>query len=156
MNSSDAFLQANTAYDAGDFPQAFELFLNAAVAGDCLAMCRVALMYEAGEGVVADAAQSIHWDLKAIEAGCTSSLINLGITYRNCGDVENAKRWFEKSWEAGDGEAALELAKLYIEINDDMVNAKKYLDAAMSSDNLTENSIEEVRALRTELDFLRR
>ena len=46
-------------------------------------MSRLALMYGDGEGVAYDFDKSVYWDLKAIEAGCTSSMSNLAITYRN-------------------------------------------------------------------------
>lgn len=143
----DNFSQADAAYDAGDSSEAFRLFLAAAESGNCDAMCRVAVMYESGEGVEYDVEKSIFWDLKAIDAGSTSSLINLGITYRRLGDIRKAKYWFEKSLETGDGEAALELAKLYSVSDKESATVKRYLQIAISSDRLSENSLEEAKRL---------
>jgi uncharacterized protein len=141
----DAFLQADTAYDAGDFAEAFRLFLQAAELGNCDAMCRIALMYETGEGTKPDVEKSIYWDLKAIDAGSTASLINLGITYRRLGHIRKAKYWFEKSLETGDGESALELAKLYSVSDKESDTVKHYLEIAISSNRLSEASLEEAK-----------
>lgn len=147
---TDNFSRAEAAYDAGDFAEAFRLFLEAAESGNSDAMCRVALMYESGIGTEYDAEKSIDWDLKAIDAGSTTSLINLGITYRRLGDIRKAKYWFEKSLEAGDGEAALELAKLYSVSDKETATVKQYLEVAIASNRLSEASLEEAKSLSQE------
>lgn len=147
MDTTDIFLKADAAYDAGDFAVAFRLFLQEAEAGNCDAMCRLALMYESGEGTEPDVDKSIYWDLKAVDAGSTTSLINLGITYRRLGNMRKARYWFEKSLETGDGEAALELAKLYSVSDKEVATVKHYLDIAISSNRLSEASLEEAQKM---------
>ncbi|MFC5473458.1 tetratricopeptide repeat protein [Paraherbaspirillum soli] len=147
MDEVDIFLQADAAYDTGDLASAFNLFLQAAEKGNCDAMCRIALMYESGEGIACDIDKSIYWDLKAIDAGSTTSLLNLGITYRRLGNIRKAKYWFEKSLETGDGEAALELARLYSVSDKEIDTVKRYLNIAISSNSLSEASLEEAREL---------
>lgn len=147
MNTEEIYLHADTAYDAGNFEEAFALFLKAAEHGDCNAMCRIALMYESGDGTLSDIEESIYWDLKAIEGGCNTSLLNLAITYRHLGEIRKSKHWLEKSLGTGDGEAALELAKLYSVSDKEIATVINYLNIAIASDNLTEASREEALEL---------
>lgn len=144
MNADSLFLDANTAYEAGDFIKAHELFLQAAENGDCYAMTRLAVMCDNGEGVPSNINESIEWDMKAIAAGSESSMLNLGITFRRLGDFENSKYWLEKMLELGDGEAALELAKLYNIHDPSSPLVKHFLAIAMLNNNLSQASIEEL------------
>jgi len=148
---TDLFLTANTAYDEGDLELAFDLFSQAANKGDDSAMSRLAIMYSEAEGVLRDIGQSIHWDLKAIEAGSVVSMSNLAITYRTVGDIEESKKWFEKAIEAGDGDAALELAKTYLIYEDNKLQAQFYLQKVIVSNDVCEDSVEEANQLLREL-----
>lgn len=112
--SMDLFIQADAAYQQGDFKTAFTLFLKAAENGDINAMERLALMYDDGEGVESDIDKSIYWDSCAIANGSITALSNLAITYKQLGDFKKAEEYFKKAIKAGDYDAALELAKLYI------------------------------------------
>lgn len=145
MNSDVLFRQADEAYEDGDFEKALVLFMKASEAGDCHAMTRLAIMHECGEGTVVDISKSIEWDLKAIAAGSISSMLNLGLTYRKLGNSIEAKKWFEKALEQGDGEAAFELAKLYDFEKKEAPMIKKYLTLAANSVDLSESTEEAVR-----------
>eukprot|EP01133_Synstelium_polycarpum_P022955 gene22955-27518_t len=130
MNTDIIFREADDAYESGDFSKAYALFLEAAGHGDCHAMTRLAAMYESGDGVPRDLTKSIEWDLKAVAAGSTTSILNLGVTFRKIGNVDEAQRWFEKAMANDDGEAALELAKLHYSVNSESPLVRKYLDIA--------------------------
>ena len=91
-NQQDLFELADQAHQSGEYEKAFRLFYRASENGDSSAMSRLALMYGDGEGVEYDFDKSVYWDLKAIEAGCTSSMSNLAITYRNHGDAREARK----------------------------------------------------------------
>lgn len=151
MNRDALFSAADVAYDNGDYPTALSLFQQAAEAGDSDAMSRLATMYEGGEGVERDIEQSISWDMKAIAAGNRTSLLNLGITYRRLGDIKSAKMWFEKSHAQGDAEAALELAKLYSVSDKEVETVRRYLTEVVSSEYVTQDSIDEAQTLLREL-----
>jgi len=148
---TDLFLAADTAYDQGDLELAFNLFSQAANKGDDSAMSRLSIMYSEGEGVLRNIDQSIYWDLKAIAAGSVVSLNNLAITYRTDGDIEESKKWFEKAIEAGDGDAALELAKTYLTYENNKLQALSYLQKVIVSDDTCEDSVEEANYLINEL-----
>lgn len=147
------FLDAESAYERGDLDQAFKLFLGAAERGDSSAMSRVAVMYDSGEGTDRNIDLSIYWDLRAIEAGSTTSLLNLGITYRRIGEIRKARRWFEKSLEGGDAEAALELARLYSVSDKETDKVRGYLTIVLASDFVSPDSKEEAAGLLAELSL---
>jgi TPR repeat protein len=129
------FDEGSAAYESGDYETAFALFLRSAQGGDVDSMTRVASMYGAGEGANLDFQKSIEWDEKAVEAGSIASISNLGITYRMCGDTRKARFWFEKAIAAGDCEAALDLAKMYLISDLETARIKKYLELVLSGEN---------------------
>ncbi|WP_339133399.1 MAG: tetratricopeptide repeat protein [Candidatus Electrothrix sp. GW3-4] len=154
MNCDDLFIEADKAYDEGDYVKAFELFNKAARMGDDSSMSRIALMYYSGDGVDVDIETSIEWDKKAVEAGSFTSLLNLAVTYRALGDIKKAKYWFEKSLAAGNGEAALQLAKLYMVSDKEVETVRKYLRIAIEHDNMYEESVDEAKLLLVTLSDL--
>ena len=140
MNSDKIFALADEQYELGNFENALTLFLDAAELGDSSAMSRLACMYADGEGVAPSSEKSLDWDLKAIDLGNDSSMLNIGITYRGLGDLVAARRWFEKSLASGNGEAALELGKFHAFDNK---NIRHYLNIAATHDSISELSREE-------------
>ena len=101
-------------------------------------MVMLGVMYGSGRGVEIDFKKSIEWDEKAAAAGSASALLNLGITYRTIGDSVKAKYWFEKSLDAGDVEAALHLAKLYMISELEVEKTNKYLHIIINSTDALE------------------
>lgn len=150
MDNDELFRQADEQYDLGNLEGAFKLFLEAAEQGDISAMSRLAMMYGAGEGAPQDVEKSIEWDLKSIELGDSISMLNLGITYRMKGDILKTKYWFERALAAGDGEAALQLAKLYMVSDKEQKNIRYYLNVAINHDSINEMSQEEACELLTD------
>jgi len=150
MNSESVYLEADAAYENGEIEKAFRLFLRAAEEGDYDAMARVANMYSCGEGVTCNYEKAIEWEQRAIASGKTSSYINLAISYRTIGDMRMAKQWLEEAYRAGDGEAALELAKLYTVCESSKDTVLKYLNDTLHSPNVSEGSVEEARELLRE------
>lgn len=150
MKADLLFQEGSAFYEKGDYQQAFNCFMKAAKLGDACSMSQLANMYCAGEGVECNYDESIFWDLQAIEAGHTSSMLNLGITYRIKGDTRKARYWFEKGIDAGDGEAALQLAKLYMISELETERIKHYLIISLQSRNMCESSMEEAELLLKE------
>ena len=74
------------------------------------------------------------------------------ITYRNLGDVRTARYWFEKAVAFGDGDAALELAKLYMVSDKEIEDVKRYLKIAAESDDISPASREEAERLLSEFE----
>jgi uncharacterized protein len=151
MNQDKIFEKADRLYDRGQFKKAFDIFLELAQRGDASACSRVANMYGDGKGVAFDFAKSVEWDLRAIELGNMGSLFNLGVSYRTRGDSKEARKWFEKSLEAGDGEAAVELAKLLHVSEHESDRVFHLLKFAIESKNITDGSREEAQELLREI-----
>ncbi len=151
MDKEKLFLRADELYEKGEFSSAFDTFLKAAEKGDTSSMLRIASMYTCGEGVKCDYEKAEKWELKAIEAGDQTGMVNLGITYRIKGDIRKSKAWLEKALEYGDGSAALELAKLYLVTEKETDTVKKHLKQAIANENMCEADIEEAEKLLSEL-----
>ncbi len=134
-------------YEAKNYRDAFTSLEIAANLGDSLAMTQLALMYDAGEGVACDVEKSIEWDKKAVALGSVTSLLNLGITYRKLGQISEAKECFERTLKLGDAQAALELARLYSVSDKEIDTVKKYLQIAITSKNLSDESMDETRQM---------
>jgi uncharacterized protein len=147
----DQFARASNLYDEGRYEEAFQQFLSLANQGDIDSMTRVASMYGDGRGVSYSFQESINWDMKAAEAGDEVAMFNLGISYRNKGDTRNAKRWFEKALAAGDGDAALELAKMFLISELEIDRVRGYLREALADPCICEASREEAKRLLQEL-----
>lgn len=146
----ESFSEADKLWDSGNYNEAFTLFNKLAENGDVSSMSRLAVIYTDGRGVETDIKKSIYWDMRAIENGCKASLSNLAITYRMRGDIKRSKTWFQKAVDAGDGDAALELAKLYM-VSDKETDMIVYLlEKVIHSGSSTENSINEAKNMLPE------
>ncbi len=151
MDNDEVFCRADKLYEQGDFAEAFSLFSLAAENGDAPSMTRIASMYTCGEGVDCDYDKAIKWELKAIDGGEISAVVNVGISYRIKGQISEAKRWFLEALKAGDGSAALELAKLFMVSDKESEAVKRYLQLAVESTNMCEADIEEAKQLLIEM-----
>lgn len=146
------FCAADTAEEHGDFTLAASLFLQAALMGDGAAMSRLANLYESGQGVSWDVEASMAWDRRAIDAGYAASRFNLGITCRRSGQIQQARYWFKQALEHGDGEAALELAKLYAVSDKERDTVRGYLQQVLHSEDVFPSSKEEATEMLAALD----
>lgn len=151
MKLENLYVQALKEYELGKFELAAKKFEKGANAGNVEAMQMLALLYAGGDGVERDFEKSIYWDKRAIELGSIVSLSNLAITYRMRGDIREAKSWFEKAVKTGDGDAALDLAKLYMVTDKEKETIKNLLQQVVDSQNVTEASVEQAKTFLKEL-----
>jgi uncharacterized protein len=151
MTPENIFESGMKQYEVGNYEAAFDLIHRAAIDGNRDAMTQLAIMLDAGQGVEQDVEKSIEWDLKAIASGSTTSLINLGITYRKLGDIKASKYWLEKAFASGDGEAALELARLYSVSEKEGQTVKNYLHAALQNKYISDDSKNAAARMLSEL-----
>lgn len=154
MTDEKMMLEAATAEEDGDEKKAFLLYQILSKKGDAWAMSALARFYDQGKVVDFDLEESMAWDLKAIAAGCKTSLFNLAVTYRRHGDSRKAREWFERSLAAGDASAALELAKLYLVSDKENERVVKYLSVVIASRagiDVSEDDMEEALSLMKEM-----
>ena len=121
----------------------FTLSLQGAEAGDAFCMQDVANMYSSGEGTEINYYKSEEWHDKFEAEMDFPSELNKAINYRLMGDILEYKKILERVVLTGNGEAALNLAKLYMISEREKDNIIKYLKMTIASNNVCEASIEE-------------
>jgi TPR repeat protein len=151
MTSKSRFDEGLLAYEKGHFREAFEIFETGAESGDIDCMTYLGVMYTCGEGVACSYDKAVEWLRKAVQAGSTSAMLNLGTTYRIKGELRQAKRWFEEALNLGDAEAAFELARLYLVSDLETETVRKYLKIVLTEKNVCESSKEKAESLLREL-----
>lgn len=151
MPDQNSTIDAARLHSEGELSKAFELYLELAERGDADACLMVAFMYAHGEGVGLNFEESIRWDLRAVELGSVSALLNLGITYRMKGQLREARKCFQAAADRGDGEALVELAKL-LDVSDlERETVVDLLRHALESEDLTEGTQEDATAMLSEV-----
>ncbi|MEP7157298.1 MAG: tetratricopeptide repeat protein [Betaproteobacteria bacterium] len=147
------FDEANEVWEAGNAVRAFSLFNAAASAGEFLAFNSVGYFLDHGIGVAKDSVEALSWYKRAARSGDPCAYSNIGLSYRNAGNMRLAKAWLRKAMECGDGDAALELAKLYLS-NPAKRNRKlawATLRLARESESITEFGREECNTILQQL-----
>ncbi len=114
---NDSMQQAITAYEAGDFAMAGELWEPLANQGSAQAQYSMAVLYHKGQGRPADFAKALEWYRKAAEQDHVNSLFNLGVAYwegRGVGrNLKDAVGWWRRAADLEYGAAQHNLATAY-------------------------------------------
>lgn len=139
---NDLFKKAQYLYSRDEFEAAFKIFSELAENGDPDAMCWVAVMLGAGEGVEKNLQKSIEWDLKAINLGSKASFYNIGVNYKDLGNMDSAIEWLKRSADEGDADASLELLKIFVELKPENLDISRYLAMALNDDFTRDEAIE--------------
>lgn len=142
------FDRADEEWDAGNTKKALKLFAMAAEQGDLSALVRLGFAYDLGIGVSKNKKKALQFYKQAARHGDEFAMSNIGTIYRDWSNFRRARFWFLKAFEKGNGDAALELAKLYLcrKSQGDIARALKYLHLAVRSKSITYGSIEEAKA----------
>ncbi len=148
------FDQANEAWDQGKNKLAFKLFLRAAELGHGWSYNSIGYFFDHGIGVRKDEERALEWYKKAARHGDVCAYANIGLSYRNAGNRQLAKKWLERARKAGDGSAAVDLAKLVLERpgGSSSTVATKYLKIALKSKSIDEESRVEAGKLLAKLE----
>ncbi len=83
LPGANLFDEAGRAYQSGDHRRAAELALQAATAGNALAQLKVAILYDAGDGVPRSDKSAIYWYSRAAAQGEPESQTQLGYYYED-------------------------------------------------------------------------
>jgi Sel1 repeat len=109
----DLYEQAGEHFKSGDHAGAAKIVISSAKAGNPIAQLRLAMLYEAGDGVPRDKKESFAWYLRAAQAGEPGAQSEVGGYYEEGDGVpENwpvAAQWYQQSASQGwmKGEFAL-------------------------------------------------
>ncbi len=107
------FLNAERYEEQGKFKMAFRCLLDAANLGHTSSQVNLGNFYSAGKGVRKSSGDASYWYQRAYNGGDPTGALNLAIDRRNEGNTRSAFVWFKRAWAMNEGDAAIELAKLY-------------------------------------------
>lgn len=105
------------AYQAGDFKEAYDIWLPLAEAGNAEAQFRVGRLHSRGEGTAKSGKIAIFWYELAIQMNHSSAAFNLGVIYRRgklvSQNIKLAEKYYLISSMLGDVDAQFNLGILY-------------------------------------------
>jgi uncharacterized protein len=141
------FSRADKEFDRGKYVSAFRLFLKAAKEGDISSELNVGYLYDTGIGVRRNRVAALSWYKKAYRHGCASGAHNIGIIYRDKGNIKRALIWFQRAVDLGDDSSNLDIAKYYLNEIFEPKKAMEYLRKVANSDCVSEEDEEEAQLL---------
>ena len=89
----------------------------------------------------------MYWYKRAYRRGVACAAHNIGVMWRNDGKYGRSLYWFMRAVRLGDDEANLEIAKHYLQVEQNSSKAIPILEKVCTSDSVTEAGAEEARAL---------
>lgn len=134
------YRQARSAYEAGDYVKAFQIFERLSKAGDSQAQYDLSQMYLQGIGTSKNLEQGWNWMNQAAEKGNVQAMIELALRYQKSPQLETSAamtfKWFEKAAYAGSAAGQYNLAHLYLEGNDMAIDYQQaYVWMMLASDS---------------------
>jgi TPR repeat protein len=142
------WIRADKEWESGNPREAFRLMLVAAKMGESGAQVNVGYMYEHGVGRKRNRQAALYWYKRACRRGESCAAHNIGTVWRDVGSPRRALHWFERAIKMSggdDGEANLEIAKLYLQ--KEPRKATLFLKKACKSKFVTQDAVEEARRL---------
>lgn len=153
------FAEGEEAWSAGDPRRAFRLFLRAAKGGYVPAFDLVAHFYDSGTGVKANREAALHWyelsyrsSEKWYRRALSTAATNIGCIRRDRGETLLAIKWFKRAIALGDGDANLNIARIYLRHEGAKAKALPYLRRTIAAPYVTDGAIEEAQRLLGEFD----
>lgn len=126
----ELFVRASNEIDGGRLRSGFHLNLAAAKLGDSSAQVYVGYAYDVGLGIKRNRSAALYWYRRAYRHGERIAASNIATIYRDEGDLKKTLAWFERASRLGDGDAELEIAKLYLKSPKDIKKAISHLKRA--------------------------
>jgi TPR repeat protein len=150
-------VEAERYEEAGDFKRAFRCYFASAQLGDSSGQINLGNYYANGTGVRKSIEEAARWYKKAYRAGERCGALNLAIDRRNAGRARSAVIWFKKAIAMNDGEACIELAKIYAAMESKQGSAIELLEQAllMSPTDISDSGREEAESLLREIEASR-
>ena len=108
------FLQAERFEEQGYLKRAFLFLLKAARMGHSSSQIQLGNFYSSGSGVRKSLKSAAYWYKQAYKGGVNTGALNLAVHKRDAGDTRGAIRWFIKAVAMNDGDACIQLAKMYM------------------------------------------
>ena len=150
LRANELYRRGDEAWSKGRLRPAFRFFLAAARAGVVAAFDTVGNFYHNGRGVKANRDAALFWYKLAYRSGSCSVANNIGCILRDRKKPGQAVTWFRRAVQQNDGNANLNIAKIYLK-KDDAGTAARYLKRTSRSAWATEDAKEEARRLMAQL-----
>jgi len=144
------YQRGDEAWQRGRLRSAFKFFLAAATAGLDGAFDTVGNFYHNGIGVKRNPDAALFWYGQAYRKGSRSVANNIGCIMRDRKKAGQAIKWFQRAVRQNDGNANLNLAKIYL-LKGDSAKAARYLGRTFRSAWATNDAKEEARLLLNEM-----
>jgi TPR repeat protein len=118
QTADELFARANAMWEKHQNKAAFQLFTRAAELGSASAKHNVGYFYDEGIGTKKNFGRALSWYKRAWRTDRQSgTCINIAKLYESRKQPRLAVAWLKKAVAQNDGDAALELAKLYLQGN---------------------------------------
>ena len=155
MACSD-YQNARSAYAAGDYTKAYQLFQALAESGDTKAQYDLSLMYIQGIGTQKNIEQGLVCLKRAAEKGNIEAMLELGVLYQKIDTLDNAPQlalhWFEKAAMAGSAVGQYNLAHMYMDGGQIAIDLPKaYIWMSISDATGNPLAISELASLKADL-----
>lgn len=136
------YRKARSAYEAGEYKKALQIFEQLSHAGDNQAQYDLSLMYLQGIGTSKNLEKGWTWLNRAADGGNVQAMLELAVRYQKSPSLENAEQmaffWFQKAAMAGSAAGQYNLAHLYEDGNQtpvDLVLAYVWMTLSHKSGN---------------------
>ena len=134
--------KARTAWEAGNYQQALEIWLLKAYEGDAEAQYRLGLMFARGEGAVVNRVEAVYWFTRAVEQGHAEAQYELGDAFFHgagvAPDKDKAIEWWRQAAENGSHRAQYRIGRAYFhgaDLDRDPALAGQWLARAAAGGN---------------------
>jgi TPR repeat protein len=143
------FIRADQAEEQGRVEEAVELLLRAATLEHTGAQINLGNQYSQGRGVPKSDSKAAYWYKRAYKNGEESGALNLAIDKLKKGNSRSAIFWLKRAVEMHSGEAAVELARIYLRNRRSKTKAIELLNLAqkMKRSEISEQAKEDAGAL---------
>ncbi|MDH5764329.1 MAG: sel1 repeat family protein [Nitrospinota bacterium] len=161
IDSEKLFINADKEWDKGNLKVAFKLFFESAKEGHEGSQNSLGVFYECGLGIKKNPKKALYWYKKAAKKGSEPAMSNIAVYYFKRGNPTRAKFWYKRAIKAGDGNAALEMAKVYLSSKPNKHNTKcavKYLKKALKCvpyEGITPDGYEEAEKLMADIQRIK-
>jgi TPR repeat protein len=150
--ASDAnrvFREAEQEEERGNYRAAFLLLLDAAQLDHHMSQLHLGNFYASGCGTRKDLKKAAFWYKRAHRNGNNDGALNLAIDRREQGNFRSAVTWFKKAIAMKNGDAYVELAKLYLSKKNGKERASDLLKQAirLDRDQISDHVKDKARSL---------
>ena len=148
------FDRAAQAWEDEKFEEAYRWFLQGAEAGNRDCFLNLGYCFDVGRGTVADKKKAMLWYRRAYANGEGAAANSIAILYREHGFRKLEFHWFQLAARRGDGDAFVDLAKLYSTgtgARQSVSRAKRCLKLALRSQSICPSSLETAEDMLSEL-----